>query len=676
MRQEMKDRHTTHHTLKMIRSSKRLLLERCNRTLIRQTLRSFPSRAVSSRSAEPSNSQLWALGNHDIIGEQRRYLRTSVPANRILEFVTNRQEIADFSTALPHQLTSAAEHVHSEYDRQFSQLLDKLKDEQYHSDLLETLTSIEGPPTTILNIADLMCTMFTDEPLWNQAAQHAASHQHSPQDMATLLSALQVFDMHVQDGSDLSKLVKYRIQAYTKQGLHVPDRYTWDFLTTSEQYLSVLFATAVLHGRNRDLWSTHEQLERIDAFRVLKQKQSELLGFESHIDQAFRGRMLSRDSIEALLVEVSERALTFKTNAAEANSEYTVLPLEKILPIVRSAYQYFSSNVRPSPTKGIFDVGLSNYISMNGALGGLIALSQTLFGITISEEQKPRGWHSDVRLFHVADENAVKLGSIYFDPYRRDRKMQGSFSRPITSDVMYISTDTKRSMWEDLKAPVELEDLEALAYEFGHALQYLLADADKREGLWKNDATVDVVEIFPRFMEHWVCQDFFLQSVAFKSAKVNIPDKELRRVLEERRLRKIDECLQKAFLGLIEFEMFDHRNGDEPLADLERRVAERFTPHTVFPETKISPLVQLADASGRTAVAQYRVLMSEVLSADIIQSLHQANITNEEEMRSFGERIKEVLLKPGVLVDGKRALRELCGRETVSTEGYFNMYKL
>lgn len=655
----------------MIRFSKHL--ERCSGPLVRKALRSLPMTGATSSFVESSNSPLTGTGHSNARFEQRRYLRTSSPTNPILELAMNRQASISLSSVIPHHLNTAASQVHAEYDQKLAQLLDKLKDEPSFLELFDTLTSIEGPPSTILNIADLMSAMFMDEPLWNEAALRASSHPQSYHDLATVASALQAFECQIEKDTDLWKLVRGRIQLYLKRGVHVTDRHTWDFLTSAEQYLSAVFATAVA-GHPEALGSETEQLAKLDSYISLKQKQAELLGYESYIQQALGERMLSRDSIGELLLEISDRVQKSKATAEAASKSE-----RHFLPLFESLQLYLRSEAVLNPDTGIFEVSLASYISLGAALDGLFTLCQSLFRIIISEEKTPRGWHSDVRLFHVTDENDKKLGSFYLDPYRRESKKQVSFTRPLTLDVVCISVNIKRSMWEDLKAPVEIQDIEALAYEFGHALRYLLADTDKRVGLGMNDSNLDVEEIVPRFMEAWASQDFFLQSIALKSSDLRIPDELLSRILEQRRVRKLEECLRQAFLGQLELDMFDERKGGESLIELQRRLAGRFLPHTTSPDTDLSQMIQLAEANGQRPVSQYRHLLSEALSAGIFQSLHEANITTEEEMRSFGTKMMDVLLKPGVLVDRNRAM-ELCGRKidqaTVSADAFCKMYKL
>ena len=88
-------------------------------------------------------------------------------------------------------------------------------------------------------------------------------------------------------------------------------------------------------------------------------------------------------------------------------------------------------------------------------------------------------------------------------------------------------------------------------------------------------------------------------------------------------------------------------------------------------------MTRLVEDNARgTTLAAYRYLMTEVISADIFQSFSKANISNEEEMKRLGGKFKEVLLKPGFHVDGNRVLQDLCGRDSMSTEGFFSMYKL
>jgi Zn-dependent oligopeptidase len=223
---------------------------------------------------------------------------------------------------------------------------------------------------------------------------------------------------------------------------------------------------------------------------------------------------------------------------------------------------------------------------------------------------------------------------------------------------------------------VELKDVVALFHEFGHVLQFLLATNGRRVGIEENDATLDVSEIVPHFMEHWVFEESILQTLAHMSG-TTIPDEVIQQAQEQRRHSKIDESLRRIFLGRLELELFTPtRQDDESLVAMQRRLAEQYVPHDLLPKSDLSPMVQLVQANGTKPVAQYRYLLSELISADIFVTFKEAGLSNREEVTTLGEHFKEVLLAPGVAVNGYDALKQMTKKDTISPAAYFELYNL
>lgn len=631
-------------------SSSRCLAHRRVLSLARRTV--LPSAALKSGGASFIPSSPISKGVVDRWGagsEQRRYFFWFSTANPILDLAKNNHATVDFSNVTPKQLVNAAVQVQADYDQQQKLAQDNLK-ELSATELLGGLESLEAAPLTVQNLSILLFQMHAYDKSWIQAAQKCSTtiklhHRESLAVLEALLSSRQQHADTANTGDTVleQQLVNRYIQLYQKRGVQVEDRETWEVLRNAEEQLVAAFATPE-DITQKAQGSTKEKLEHLYTLAAVKQKQAEMLGYPTYVEQAFHSRMVPRDHIDVLHNAVREWAQQAMTTMETTSNEK--------------------------------DVDLKDYISLDGTLPCLFALSNALFGIVISEDDKPQGWHLDVRLFHVKNKDGEHLGSFYLDPFRRQTKARATFMGPITSDIVYINTNIQPPVWDDLPTPVGIQDIVALFHEFGHVLQFLLADSKHRAGLGENDSTLDVSEIVPQFMEHWIFQESILQTLAHMSSGTKIPEDLVQQILTQRCRSKIEESLRRAFLGQLEFELFSPRNDGESLVALQRRLAEQYTPHDLLPKSDLSPMTQLVEANGTKAVAQYRYLLSEVVSADIFRAFQNADLANQDEMRRLGEKFEATLLKPGVLVDGKLALQEFFGRDSISTEAYFNMYKL
>ena len=651
----------------------------------RQALRTLPpaagaggrGRFISLAASASNNSN---LRPSTTVHPQSRTFFWSSTVNPILELTNNssnnnnNQSSVDFTNVSPKQLMSAATQVQADYDVETVAVVAQNDDDDDDADKLLTklhsrqlVASYTVRNLAILlqqmNVHDKNWTTVTQQVLTTQQQQQQLSASHDAQDLNMLL-ALQACKLTNNNNDNnngittttttttttTERLVNLQIDKYKKRGVAivVEDRETWKILANAQ----VQLIAAIVESTN-----PKEKLEHLYTLSAVKQKQAELLGYENYVTSSLQGRMLQqRDAIVALHDQVAERA----QQAMEDNNN--------------------NNNSAAAGASKDKDVDLIDYISLDGTLQGLFALSRALFGIVISEDTKPRGWHLDVRLFHVKknadnDEEQQHLGSFYLDPFARPSKTRTTFMGPLTNDTVYMNTNVTPPVWDDLPTPVGVEDIVAIFHEFGHVLQFLLADSDKRVGLEDNDSTLDVSEIVPQFMEHWVFHESILQTLAHLSG-TTIPDEIIQGVQDQRRRSKVDESLRRVFLGQLELELFSPRREGESFVGLQRRLAEQYTSHDLLPKSDLSPMTQLVEANSTKPVAQYRYLMSEVISTDIFQAFLDADISNQDEMKKLGEKFEKVLLKPGVLVDGNKALEEMRDRDSISTEAYFKMYRL
>jgi Zn-dependent oligopeptidase len=634
----------------MIRTSiRRHAARHCVRSLASLgSTSSFSSVATTNRqfpSSKSSSSPLVRAGGG--LQQQRRSFLFDIFSgkNPILELTKNPSESVDFTNVSPNQLIKAATAVEAEYQAAVESLsIEGLSAEE----LLEKLQALETPPRTLRSLAVLMYQMHVFDKSWIHATTQVPT-QFAHEESLEVLNALQATSSR---NETTTRLIELQVQKYKKRGVELENREEkWGVLANASVQLEARFLTAEAASdpsAKSKPSTTKEQLQDLYTLLSVKQKQAELLGYKDYVEMSLDGRMMQREAIEPLLEEVAVRA---QTAMDKANDDGEM------------------SNFAE-------DVDVTPYFSLDGTIQCMFAVCRALFGIVVKEDDKPKAWHQDVRLFHVSDADGESLGSFYLDAFKRPIKARTNFMGAMTLDTLYINTNVKPPVWDDMATQVELKDVVALFHEFGHVLQFLLATNGRRAGIEENDATLDVSEIVPHFMEHWVFEESILQTLAHWSG-TTIPDEVIQQVQKQRRHSKIDESLRRVFLGRLELELFTPtRQDDESLVAMQRRLAEQYVSHDLLPKSDLSPMVQLVGANGTKPVAQYRYLVSELISADIFATFKEAGLSNREEVARLGEQFKDILLAPGVAVNGYDALKQMTKKDTISPEAYFDLYKL
>lgn len=586
-------------------------------------------------------------------------------SNPILKLIAERKNVAsvqryskptpvDLSSMTVSNLTRAASQVQKEYEEAWRILMPKLND-LGPEELLENLDQLESASLVVDNVASLCHHMHVFNDSWIRAVHQVGidfEHEQSRELYLALLESSTKVDVGTETGRQLRK----HLNQFELRGVHLDAEAREMFLNLESskiEFESKFIIPEEVNQRESTASNTKEQLQSMYGMLAIRQKQAELLGYDNYVDLALNGRTISdANEIQCLHNEVAKRAS---------------LALESV------ENESINESVETQSKK----IDLTSYLSLDGTLQGLFAVARALFGIVISEDENPNGWNQDVRLFHITagDGEERWIGSFYIDAYKRSTKTRNTLMAPLKPGIVYMNINAKAPVWDDSPSPVCLEDVVAIFHEFGHVLQFILA----RDNSWyrPDSSSIDISEVMPQFMEHWVFEESMLQTLAHISGSATpIPDEVVTAIQKQRRHEKIKESLRRVFLGKLELEMFSRKDNEESLVALQRRLVEHYVPHEPIPKSDLSPMVQLMEANGRLQrpIAQYRYLMSELISADLFLTCKEMGISNQDEMKKLGHLLQTLILEPGTHVDMKKALLSICEHESVSADAYFKLY--
>jgi len=114
---------------------------------------------------------------------------------------------------------------------------------------------------------------------------------------------------------------------------------------------------------------------------------------------------------------------------------------------------------------------------------GVFFAATQLYGITFTERKDLVGYHPDVRVFEVHNEDGSKLGLYLLDLYTRDSKRGGAWMNPLISQAELLGHETSivvNNLNVPKPAPGEptlltFDETSTFFHEFGHALHGLFA---------------------------------------------------------------------------------------------------------------------------------------------------------------------------------------------------------
>ena len=209
----------------------------------------------------------------------------------------------------------------------------------------------------------------------------------------------------------------------------------------------------------------------------LRAERAQLLGFANHAavvtaDSAAK----TPEAVAELLGQLAGPA------AANARSEQATLEASAGTAIEAADWPYWANQVRQAQ----YDVdmaALRPYFEAERVIhDGVFFSASRLFGLTFTERPDLKGYHPDVRVFEVTEEDGAPVGLYLLDLYTRDSKRGGAWMNSLIDAASLTGTITAvvvNNLNVPKPAPGEptlltYEQTGTLFHEFGHALHGLL----------------------------------------------------------------------------------------------------------------------------------------------------------------------------------------------------------
>ena len=345
-------------------------------------------------------------------------------------------------------------------------------------------------------------------------------------------------------------------------------------------------------------------------------------------------------------------------------------------PLTASDWAFHSEQVR----KERFDVdtaAMRPYFEAERVLqDGVFYAATRLYGVTFTERPDLVGYHPDVRVFEVHDEDGTPVGLYLLDLYTRDSKRGGAWMNSLTTQTSLLGratpvvTNNLNVAKPAAGSPTLLgyDEVNTLFHEFGHALHGLFARVTypKFSG---TSVYRDFVEFPSQVNEMWMLWPEVLANYAVHHETGEpMPDALVASITASAQFNEgyaTSEYLAAALLDQAWHALtpldFEGRSAVSDVAAFEGAALAAAGLDNPLVPTRYSSTYFAHTFSGGYAAAYYSYIWSEVLDADTVEWFTE----NGGLTRENGDRFRSKLLGVGGSKDALDAYRDFRGRDAV-----------
>ena len=422
-----------------------------------------------------------------------------------------------------------------------------------------------------------------------------------------------------------------------------------------------LFEASISRGSDG---SSLDVLELAKSTARLRAEKAALLGFANYAELVV-DRQTARDfeAVQSMLNRLAPAAVRNADAEAAALAEAAGHPLEAW------DWAFYSAKVRREKY-AVDEQALRPYFELDRVLrDGVFFAATSLFGITFHERKDLAGYHPDVRVWEVRDEDGTGLGLFLGDYYSRDSKRGGAWMNSLVDQSDLLGTRPVVINNLNISKPpageptlLTLDELRTTFHEFGHALHGLLSNVTYPR-FAGTAVPRDFVEYPSQVNEMWILWPEVLANYARHHATGEALPQQVVDKLNDSRLWGegfgTTEYLGAALLDLAWHVLDETGIPDDVLAFEAKSLAAAGVAHALIPPRYRTGYFQHIFAGAGYAAGYYSYIWSEVLDAETVDWFTE----NGGITRANGERFRQELLSRGNSRDPLESFRALRGRD-------------
>jgi peptidyl-dipeptidase Dcp len=399
----------------------------------------------------------------------------------------------------------------------------------------------------------------------------------------------------------------------------------------------------------------------------LRAERAALLGFASHA--AFVTSDETAKTPEAVDAMLRKLAPAAARNARmeqadlqqQAGDEFTLASWD---------WAFYSEKVR----KARYDVDTSEmrpYFEAERVLrDGVFFAATRLYGVTFTERTDLVGYHPDVRIFEVHNDDDTLVGLYTLDLYTRDSKRGGAWMNALISQSTLL--DHPVIVTNNLNVPkpatgeptlLSYDEVITLFHEFGHALHGLFARVTYPKFAGTN-VFRDFVEFPSQVNEMWMLWPEVLANYAVHFETGEAMPQEIVDKLQASSAFNEGFATSEYLTAALLDQAWHTIAGDEVVSDVaqfEAAALADFGLDNPPVPPRYSSTYFAHTFSGGYDAGYYSYIWSEVLDADTVEWFKD----NGGLTRANGDRFRQRLLGVGGSTDPLLAFRDFRGRDAV-----------
>ena len=294
---------------------------------------------------------------------------------------------------------------------------------------------------------------------------------------------------------------------------------------------------------------------------------------------------------------------------------------------------------------------LRPYFKLDNVRKGAFDLAGKLWGLKFKKLEGMPTYHADVEMFEVTDADGSLIGVLYTDYFPRPGKRAGAWMNNITEQfvkdgknhrpiIINVGNFTKPTA--DKPSLLNMDEVETLFHEFGHALHGLLSQTNYIS-VSATNVSRDFVELPSQIMENWCFEPDVMKTYAlhYETGEV-IPNELIEKIQKTGTFNQgfvMTELLSASLLDMDYHMMKDTANFD--VREFEKKSLERIG---MIPEIIVRYRSTYFNHvfGGGYAAGYYSYTWAEVLDADAYQAfVETGDIYNKEVATAFRQNILE-----------------------------------
>lgn len=399
---------------------------------------------------------------------------------------------------------------------------------------------------------------------------------------------------------------------------------------------------------SRAVGGEYSNCENVSKIIDLRIQSAQLLGYRTYADYALEVRMAKdAGTVNKFLADLMNPSLPYARADVKMVEDFARKNGFEGDRLMGWDFSYWSEKLQ----KAEYDLSeelLKPYFKLENCIDAVFDLAHRLYGINFKIREDIPGYHKDVKVYEVTDEDGSHLALFYADFFPRPSKRGGAWMtefrgqsikdgverRPFISIVTNFSKPTAST-----PSLITHYEFTTFLHEFGHALHGMLAEG-RYGSLTGTSVARDFVELPSQIMENWGYEPEYLNTFAkhYQSGE-SIPMELIDKIVASKNYLSGYFQVRQLQFGLLD--MAWHSLESLPQTDPVSFEKAALKPYEVMPgvaETAISPGFSHIFAGGYAA-GYYSYKWAEVLEADAFSLFQEKGIFNTEVSHSFRENI-------------------------------------